>query len=281
MLEYLKPSREMILDAINIENGLQNNPLTFNQIALGIAQEITTPGSTRNTRLLVYGLRGGGYRGNVTLQYNRLSVENMFRGVTVLVLGDPVAKLSDILPAFNKAYGITLVASDIEDQDVSALGESWVSTIAIKAGNPVYKGSFQVRYAKNIPRLINIILDNTLEVIAAPYTDRSKPHAEYLAYGYDWTEMQDTFDKNWSAGVAVTQLGVDQLNEVVPLKFTFGDPALVSPGEVSLRGAKVVSRQAVTAGSVFNQSYQKVVVVQLAADSNYAGQLYLHYLPVE
>lgn len=46
---YDKPSKEMLLDAINRQNGLTANPLTWEQVATGFPESVQTPGADRKT----------------------------------------------------------------------------------------------------------------------------------------------------------------------------------------------------------------------------------------
>lgn len=280
MHPYIKPSREMVLNAINIENGLQNDPLTFEQIALGQPQVITTPNSKRNTRLLVYSLMKRGYKGNVTITFNRYSMENLFRGVTVVVIGDPVAKLSDILPAFNKATGIVLLPDDIVDKDVSKLGLSWVTDLVVRPGCVAYTGKVTVRYAQDLPRLIDIIHDNVLDAIRTRLAVADKPRAEYVGYSFDWSKMRQHLN-GLTLGTTATQELADRLNEVIPLKFTTKPATEITDDSISLNGAIIRRREDVVAGGLYNTSYQRVVVLEMSAASNYNGELFLHYDPVE
>ena len=280
MHPYIKPSREMVLNAINIENGLQNDPLTFEQIALGNAQTITTPNSKRNTRLLVYSLMKRGYKGNVTVTFNRYAMENLFRNVTVVVIGDPVAKLSDILPAFNKATGIVLLPDDIIDQDVSKLGLSWVTDLRIREGCVAYTGKVSVRYAQDLPRLIDIIHDNVLDAIRTRLGVTDKPRAEYMGYSFDWSKMRQHLN-GLTLGTTVTSDLVDRLNEVIPLKFTIKPASEITDDSISLNGAVIKRREDVVPDGLYNTSYQRVVVLEMAATGNYKGELFLHYDPAE
>lgn len=277
---YDKPSREMLLDAINKQNGLTETPLSWQQIAAGYPELVTTPGANKNTRVLLYGLNGLGYKGNVTITYDRIDMPTLFRNVVPIVITDPVTKLSDLLPFINKKYGLSLIEDDIVEQNVSSLGESWILDVSVKAGCLAWKGDFRLRYAKFFPNLADVVTDVDLSAIIAPWEVGTKPQAEYVAYGYDWTDLKTTFEVDWPFGRAITAADVDLLNEIVPLGFTFASPANAKPDEVSLLGAQFLGTQAVIAKSEFDVSYQRVTTIKLAATSNYAGNLILHYSPV-
>lgn len=280
MSKYLKPSREMLIDAINLKNGLIDDPLTWDQIAAGFPEKVLTPTGERNTRLLIYGLKQGGYKGSVTVTYDRIDLEALFRNVTPLALyKSKPSKLSDLLPVINNAYGLSLIADDIIDQDVSALGDDFIATVEMKQGCVAWFGSFEMRVSDFIPKLVNIIVDNKLDVIVPPFQLDNKPNAEYIAYGYDYTEMKTTF-ASWGGNRVLTQDDIDLLNEVVPLKFVNKNAADAEPGTIPLKGAKFIGIANVTATSLYDPAFSKCVRIQMAADLAHKGELLLHYSPL-
>lgn len=277
MAKYTKTSKEMLLDAINIENNLQNNPLTWNQIAAGFPEKVTSVGADKNTRLIIYGLKQGGYKGTVTLKYDRISLPEIFRNVTPVVVTEPVALLSQLLPKLNKTYGLSLDKDDIIEQSVADLGEDFLITVQLRAGCVAWEGDFELRFTKFRPKLKDVIADNVLDVIVAPFPMGAKPRAEYVAYGYDYSTMGETF-KTWAVNRTLTQDDIDELNETVQgLKLVNKTGANAAAGEIALSGAKVTSINTVTANSLFNIMYEKAIVITLAATSNYEGQLIIHY----
>lgn len=277
MAKYTKTSKEMLLDAINIENNLQNNPLTWNQIAAGFPEKVTSAGADKNTRLIIYGLKQGGYKGTVTLKYDRISLPEIFRNVTPVVVTEPVALLSQLLPKLNKTYGLSLDKDDIIEQSVADLGEDFLITVQLRSGCVAWEGDFELRFTKFRPKLKDVIADNVLDVIVAPFPMGAKPRAEYVAYGYDYSTMGETF-KTWAVNRTLTQDDIDELNETVQgLKLVNKTGANAAAGEIALSGAKVTSINTVAANSLFNIMYEKAIVITLAATSNYEGQLIIHY----
>lgn len=278
---YDKPSREMLLEAINRDNNLTGSKaLTWNQIASGFPEVIQSEGAQRNTRVLLYGLNGQGYKGNVTIEYDRIDMPTLFRGVVPVVITDPVGKLSELLPFLNEKYGLSLIPDDIVDQSVKDLGESWVLDVQVKNGCLAWQGGFTLRFAKFVPNLKDVVTDVDLSVIVAPYTLGLKPQAEYVTYGYDWTEIKDTLTKDWLYNRTLTAADVDLLNEVVPLNFVYAPPASVKPGQIGLFGAVYKGLVTPTGKDMYDNAYTRVGIIQLDKDSNYTGNLILHFQPV-
>lgn len=277
----LKHSRQAVVDAINHTNQLWDDPLTLERIALGYAQDITEPGAKKNTRLLVYALNGSGLRGTQNVTYDRLSFTRYFLNITVFVFGEPVQKASDVLHLVNDKYQTEIRKEDIIDIDVSGLGEDWIVEIQPKPGNVMWTGSFRLRYARHIPTLEELIVNNVVDVLKAPYQLGDKPRGEFLSYAYDYTEMSAMLDA-MVVGATVTEAQVEAMNVAANLNFSTAIPAELPLGAVGLYGAKVKAvRVTVTEDSKYNPIYQKVAVITLAATSNYAGDLFLHYAPVE
>ncbi|HHS7556209.1 TPA: hypothetical protein ACTPQ1_004499 [Salmonella enterica] len=277
---YDKPSKEMLLEAINKQNGLTANPLTWEQVASGYPETVQTPGADRNTRVLLYGLNGKGYKGNVTIEYDRILMPVLFRNVIPVVVTNPVNKLSELLPFLNQKYGLSLVADDVEDFSVKDMGESWIADVVIKPGCLAWQGTFKMRYAKFFPNLADVITDVALTAIIPPFTLGDKPQAEYVAYGYDWTEMSQQFNTDWAYNRAITAADVDLLNAVVPLKFAYVTGDKVQPGQIALSGARFMGVTGVTPGDQYDSTYNRVAIIKLATTSNYVGNLILHYQPI-
>lgn len=273
---YDKPSAEMLLEAINREN---NTSLTWNQIAAGYPEKITTPLAPRDTRVMLYGLNGQGYKGNVTIEYNRIDTAVLFRNIVPFISTNPVDKLSDLLPFLNKKYGLSLTKDDIEEQSVKELGDSFLLTVVVKPGCLAWQTDFALRFAKFLPNLKDVVTDVDLSAIVAPFTVNTKPRAEYVAYGYDWSELTDTFTKTWTSNRLLTADDVQKLNEVVPLNFFFGEIGTVQPGQIGLQNARMGGSVAVTPGDRYDQDYTRAFLINLGDNSNYTGTLILHYAP--
>jgi len=266
----------MLLEVINREN---NTALTWDQIAAGYPETINTPLAVRDTRVLIYGLNGKGYNGNVTIEYNRIDTAVLFRNIVPFISTNPVKMLSDLLPFLNKKYGLSLTKDDIEDQSVAELGDAFLLTVKVKPGCLAWQTDFALRFAKFLPNLKDVVTDVDLSAIVAPFVVGAKPQAEYVSYGYDYSEITETFTKDWTSNRLLTQDDVDLLNGVVPLKFTMATGAGVQAGQISLGGARLGGSVAVTPGDKYNQNFNRAFLIPMADASNYTGTLILHYSP--
>lgn len=277
-----KASSQLLLDAINRDNGLTSNPLTLNELGLGLPVASVANDSSFNTYCTVYGLYGRGYHGSVTVKYRRYELEKMFLGLTPILI-DPnltPSKISDLLPLLNAQYGVALTVNDIVDANLPANTTDTLATIVAKESNWAWLGSLRVRFAQQLPYIdVEVPPDTDLSAIVPTITYTDKPRAEFVTYGYDWSDASETLrSTNAGAGKVITQAQLDALAVITTLKFTLATGASIGAGEISLADAVWSGAQATTSSTDYNHvDFAYVNVLTLDAASNYAGKLYFHY----
>ena len=277
-----KASQQLLLDAINRDNGLTSNPLTLNEIGMGLPVASSANDASFNTYCTVYGLYGHGYHGNVTVKYRRYELEKMFLGLTPILV-DPnltPTKISDLLPKFNEQYGVALTANDIVDATLPAGTTDTIATITAKDSNWAWLGSLQVRFAQQLPWIdVELPPETNINAINPTITYTTKPRAEYVTYGYDWTDASATLKSTAArAGKVITQAQLDALAVITTLKFTLATGADIRDGGISLANAVWSGPVLTTSSTDYNsRDYAYVNVLTLDATSNYAGKLYFHY----
>lgn len=280
MATIARKSQQMLLDTINRDNGLTANPLTLDQIGMGLPIPTGAENAFYNTYLIIYGIYGKGYHGSVQLSYQRYRLDWMFRGLTPLVIANPSpTKHSDLLPLLNDLYGLAWEAGDIVDQAIPAGTESAVVTIEFKTNNWAWLGSLDVRFAKTLPYISDLVTNAELDTINPELTYTDKPRAEYVAYGYDWTAIYNTLGVV-AAGKdkVLTQDQFDQITTVTTTRYTMATGNDVGADEISLAGA--VWGGAVRADSdakYDSANYEFVNTLVLDTASNYTGQLIFHF----
>lgn len=277
-----KASDALLLDAINRDNGLTSNPLTLNEIGMGLPVASVANDASFNTYCTIYGLYGRGYHGSVTVKYRRYELEKMFLGLTPTLI-DPnltPTKISDLLPLFNEQYGVALTATDIVDAVFPANTKDILTTITAKDANWAWLGELRVRFAQQLPWLdVEVPPDTDINAInpTVPYTD--KPRGEYVTYGYDWSDASETLKATSAgAGKVITQTQLDALAVITTLKFTLATGVDIGDGEISLAGAVWGGPVLTTTNTEYNShDFAYVNVLTLDSASNYAGKLYFHY----
>lgn len=280
MVTIARASQQMLLDAINRDNGLTANPLTLQEIGMGLPIPTGETNAFYNTYATIYGIRGKGYYGSVQLRYQRYRLDYMFRGLTPLVIANPSpTKHSDLLPLLNDLYGLAWTADDIVDQAIAPGTESAIVTIAMKSTNWAWLGSFDVRFAKTLPYITDLVTNNSINAINPDMTYTDKPHAEYLAYGYDWSSIYTTLSAD-AAKVSkpLTQDQFDQITTVTTTKYTLATGSAVGPDEISLANAVWGGVVRAESDARYNSAeYEFVNTLVLDANSNYAGELIFHF----
>lgn len=277
-----KASEQLLLDAINRDNGLTSNPLTLNEIGMGLPVASAVNDASFNTYCTVYGLYGHGYHGNVTVKYRRYELEKMFLGLTPILI-DPnltPTKISDLLPLFNAQYGVALTVNDIVDAAFPANTKDILTTITAKDSNWAWLGSLQVRFAQQLPWIdVEVPPETEINAINPTITYADKPRAEYVTYGYDWSDASATLKAAAAAnGQTITQSQLDALAALTTLKFTLATGADIGDGEISLANAVWGGPVLTTSSTDYNsRDFMYVNVLTLDATSNYAGKLYFHY----
>ncbi len=275
-------SQQLLLDAINRDNGLSNNPLTLTEIGLGLPVASTVNNATFNTYCTVYGLRGQGYSGSVQVKYRRYELDKMFLNLTPMLI-DPnltPTKLSDLLPLFNSQYGVALTTNDIVDRDFPANTSDILVDLVAKDTNWAWLGQITVRFAQALPFITDSVPANTaIDAINPSITYSDKQRAEYVTYGYDWTDIFSTLSAtDAGAGNPITATQMAAIQSLTTLLFTLSTGADVKAGEISLGGAVWGGQVLASSSTDYNSTdYTYVNTLVLNATSNYAGVLIFHY----
>lgn len=261
---YKKNSTDTVLETINTENQITVNPLSLENVGFGVPLPVTTPGALQNARVRVYALREQGYSGNVDIEYQRLSLAHMFQGVTVLVQHDKPTLLSDLLPKLNAAYGLNLVKDDIVDQNVSALGEDFVVTLTTRPTCLMWSDTVDLRCVKSRPAITAVVTNAALDIVKTGFTPGDRPRAEYVTWGYDFSEIVDMLDgyTNKPANQALA----DAINGVVNIKAVYNSGTAVANDEINIYGGTC---------RWLSQGAVRYLDITLPATSNYAGSLQL------
>lgn len=112
---YAKPSQQLFWDLVNRSNPQLKIPLSDdNCVIYGYPVSVTPTAATgmRNTRIRLYAKVGKGYKGEIYVYYNRLSITSFFTGITPTVTNYAAYNYLLVLAAFNNAYGLSLTSTD-------------------------------------------------------------------------------------------------------------------------------------------------------------------------
>lgn len=280
MATIAKASQQLLLDAINRDNGLTANPLTLEQMGLGLPIPTGVDNAFYNTYCTVYGLYGKGFYGSVKLSYQRYEMEKMFRNITPILIVDPLPyRVSDLLPAFNAQYGLSIAATDIVDNVLVTTTNGGMTDITMVSSNWAWLGTLKVRYAKTLPYIADLLTNTSLDAITPVLPFTTKPRAEYVAYGYDFTGGYTMLTNSLaSVGKVLSQDQFDALSVLSSLKLTLSVGVDVAAGEISIADAVWGGMiQANSSDDYNSDDYTYVNTLVMPSTSNYTGTLILHF----
>ncbi len=136
-----KPGRELVIDLINHDNGLEFTPADL----LLAAPAPTAEGASRNTSVVVTGTGTTRYVGPQTVTYNRIDLaEYLGRWISSIEIIDG-GGFADVLDAINAAFDLSLTLVDIQPDTIPP-GDVWPKTVTIAAqpGSYIFIGSFDL-----------------------------------------------------------------------------------------------------------------------------------------
>ena len=231
---YPKQSLQMLVDLINQANPSLPVPLTTTNVLYGTPAAITpSGGNIQNTSIKVTAAAGTKYIGNTTLQYRRIDFGTLFRSLPIVIYkyspagtGASPYKISDLLPAINAKYGLSLQATDIVDGSLPAGNTNAVPSIGLAAGtrnssitvnaattSPGFVGSFTlywVQAPQDISTMITVTsLENSRVFPGGLSTVSASPYVVDLdTFSIDWTSvLNNTAAANtWSLATLISLL---------------------------------------------------------------------------
>lgn len=146
---YSKKALQLIYDQVN-----RDNPDLPIKMAADVAALKTNPtainANGRNTRVVFVAYPGKGYRGEITLYYDRINLGQMFKPSLRPLINLPttVKTLTDALPYLNDALGLNLTVDDLQSPNL-ALSPTTSPTTAqadIVATSPAFQGAVYFSY---------------------------------------------------------------------------------------------------------------------------------------
>lgn len=178
--DFTKSPEQIVLDLINHDNA---SILTLELVSLGLPNVTVDNANDRNTEIVVSSVEGGGYKGEVTVEYNRLQIQDFVPimvegGALSLPVGDAL-RFSDMIPEINLALGINLTEADYVDGDI---GE-WAGTpnevkeivIPMSADSLVYIGSLTLSLEAEDIELASVITNMILNGLNLPVAAPIEP----------------------------------------------------------------------------------------------------------
>jgi hypothetical protein len=217
-----KASQDLVIDLINSAN---NTTLTGVNILITNPTTVTDASvPNANTKATVTSVKGGGYIGQVDIEYARLDIGKLFEKISVnLDLGNTVpSKPADLLGVLNAKYGLNIATTEVKDGTINTSGaQPWNATIQIADASVAYTGSLSVTIGPDPEvgeRLDTVILTKNLSGLMYPdgSTDgNNRIQAREYCWNVDansissWLELRAVGDKITDNSLAT------ELNKVV------------------------------------------------------------------
>ena len=199
MLNYTKPSNELVFDLINRDNPNLPFKIDSNNVIVEKFTAVTpnAANNNRNTSARLRGVQGSGFRDAITVYYDRINLAYLFpwatynAGITTFTAANTHEALAIILDT----YGINLAPSDVTNGALGAPSTpNYKSTrsVSAQATSPAYVGSFTLYYMRGLPVLDTSITTDVLKAIEHPIDHTlGKKCAQMLTYGIDFTSYKN------------------------------------------------------------------------------------------
>lgn len=166
MRDFKRSGDDLIRDVINERRELPFD-VTSSNLIFGQPADILD-----STQVAIRGVQNSDYRIKpMVIQYDKLDLAVLFNGnyrAEVTALGQ--SSLHRLLPAFNKALGINLTPADVENVDVTQLGEGNELTIELRAkpGSRAYKGFTRVTFNRRLIYIWDVIEERFFDELKHP-----------------------------------------------------------------------------------------------------------------
>ena len=163
--DFKQTNEKIILDLLNEQNGasLPDSAVTFGAPTELVAGEI-------GTELVVTAASGSGYKGSVTVKYNRVPLSFMNTNEPNLVLETEAKTAHGLIDALNTAFGIQLTVDDLVDSALPAVEPNVEvgATISATATSLVWHGPVTLKITASLVELSTVLTVTNLDGLYPP-----------------------------------------------------------------------------------------------------------------
>lgn len=164
-----KPSADLVIDLVNA-TGVQT-PLKVGDVTFDVP--VVVSNGTRNTSVVMRGVRANGFRGTRTIRYNRLDLSVAMpptdgQSMEVMVPNDGFETKLEVCDRLNKLYNLKIGADDIVDGPVDTTVLPASTTIQSKAGSLAWFGSMSIEFVPDRPFYKDTFSSFVLEGLPTP-----------------------------------------------------------------------------------------------------------------
>ncbi|AWN08866.1 putative virion structural protein [Salmonella phage SPAsTU] len=273
MINYAKPSNELVFDLINRDN--PNLPVKVSPDNCYVEKITQVPvnaaSNNRNTSARLRGIQGSGFRDAITLFYDRVSLTRLFPWGTAAQAQFVTFDAPNLHSAFSvllDTYGVNFSAIDITNYGLNGVSSpNYTSTTTLNAlgTSPAYTGSVNVRYNRGLPVLDTSVKVDVLDAIQEPILPSlGKKCIDMLTYGIDFTAYKNL--------LTVDASGLPQWAGLRKVLDDLGVPSYAGP-----LNSNTVQDVATSTAQFANKSYDRVVIQTGIDEAGVKGVAYYHY----
>lgn len=284
MTDYRKPSSELIFDLIEEANPGFRQSIGENGVAFGTPVTQSVPsGGIADTNILVRAKKASAAIGNRTLQYRRIDLTKLFRGMSIL-LDDyypSTINNAELVAMLNKRFGMNLQESDFVTGGAFSSGTQY--TRNIHANSLCFKGGVTFTWTRGKQDISGLITNPALNGRLWPsgndFSAPRKPQGEFMVYSLDCSSQSAELN-GWSSpanngsGVAAF---INWVN--AQLGRNLFDPTQLSTSQGGVLGLARVryTLPNVNLPEANSNKYNRAMVFTAAADSWFQGKIIFHY----
>ena len=303
---FTKPSKDLVYDLINEANPDLPELLSVANAKLDNPVTATVSGRPELNTAITCIPVGGAYIGRKTLNYRRLGLNILLRGLTVQIdkysenqsgSNSTVFTVYNLLPLINAKYGLNLTTDDVIDANILRgnvqEGGQYTTTVTVtaKATSLGYVGSFALKWKGAPQDLESMITVTDLNARSFPggndFSGAHKTIVNFMGFGVDWTTWlaANPWPTNYPTSIGAglwPQYTTWFTKYLAELNALYGTNLTASWGvdvtEGSPTGSRVITLPDANFPELNSRYYNRCVVVYaIDAAGDKAGMFALHF----
>ncbi|EIT8858666.1 hypothetical protein L3Q90_002575 [Salmonella enterica subsp. enterica serovar Enteritidis] len=273
MINYAKPSNELVFDLINRDN--PNLPIKASPANCYVEKVTQVPvnaaSNNRNTSARLRGIQGSGFRDAITVYYDRVNLARLLPwgpSVQAQFVTFDAPNLHSAFSVLLDTYGVNFSAIDIQNYSLAGANTpNYTNTqnIVALSTSPAYIGSATLRYNRGLPVLDTSVKSDVLNAIQEPISPSlGKKCIDLLTYGIDFTAYKNL--------LTVDASGLPQWAGLRKVLDDLGIPNYAGP-----LNSNTVQDVPTSTAQFANKSYDRVVIQTGIDEEGVKGVAYYHY----
>lgn len=273
MLNYAKPSNELVFDLINRDNpGLPIKASVDNCIV----EKLTTvtanaANNFRNTKARLRGVQGSGFRDQITVYYDRVDIGRLLpwsNSTYAQFVTFTAPNIHNALSVIFDMYGINFGTMDLVNNSMGGVSTpSYNANVYFQTlpNSPAYIGTVLMRFSRGLPVLDTSVTVEVIPALSQPVDPAlNKKCVDMLTYGIDFTAYKNL--------LAVDSSGLPQWGGLRAILDSLGIPAYSAPVSSNL-----VQDVPTSSAQFANKDYDRVVIQTGIDEAGIKGNAYYHY----